>query len=173
MPNLWNVLRASLVHAARGFDAVARFCSSLAAGTLRREDIRADTETNWSRFHTRDSDVDKGLFPWEERLMEGFVHPADRILVIGCGTGRDVIPLGADGHRVTGVEPAAQAVALAHAACIRHGVTADLIHGYFEDVALPDSFEVVVFSYLCYGYIPESTKRVRCLPRAAGFSSVM
>src|SRR4051812_33877476 len=112
MPDPWNLLRASLIRTARGFDLAARICSSLAAATLHQADIRADTETNWGRFHTHASDVDKGFFPWEQRLVERFVRRGDRILVVGCGTGRDLIPLAASGHHVTGVDPAEHAVAL-------------------------------------------------------------
>lgn len=155
-----------MLRVARGFDLAARICASLAAATLQMRDIRSDTEQKWDRFYTLDMDIDKGLFPWEQHLIERFVNSGDRILVVGCGTGRDLIPLSAKGHEVTGVDPAQQAVALARAACRRRGVAADIIHGYFEDVGLSTPFEVIILSNLCYGLIPESKRRVDVLRKA-------
>lgn len=166
MPNLWKVVRSSMLRVGRGFDVAARVCASLAAATLRMRDIRSDTEHKWDRFYTLDVDIDKGLFPWEQHLIERFVNSGDRILVVGCGTGRDLIPLSAKGHEVTGVDPAQQAVALARAACRRRGVAADIIHGYFEDVGLSTPFDVIIFSNLCYGLIPESKRRIEALRKA-------
>lgn len=168
MPDFLSVVRTSLLRVGRGFDLAARVCASLAAATLRMRDIRSDTEHKWGRFHTLDADIDRGLFPWEEHLVERFVNAGDRILVVGCGTGRDVIPLGAKGYDVCGVDPAAQAVALAREACSRRGIAAKIIHGYFEDVALSSPFEVIIFSNLCYGLIPESRRRIEVLRKARG-----
>jgi SAM-dependent methyltransferase len=138
----------------------------MAATTLRMRDLRSDTQRTWGRFNALDEEIDSGLFLWEEQLFHRFVHPGDRVLVIGCGTGRDLVALGARGHPVTGVEPAAPAAALARAAVVRRGVVAEVVQGYFEDVALSDVFDTIVFSYFCYGYIPESRRRIDVLRKA-------
>ena len=52
------------------------------------------------------------------------------------------------------------------AAVIRRGLSAEIVQGYFEDVALPGVFDVIVFSFLCYGYIPESRRRIEVLRKA-------
>jgi SAM-dependent methyltransferase len=166
MPDLWSVVRHSMIRVSRGFDLAARICASVAAATLRMRDIRSDTEHKWERFYTLDADIDRGLFLWETHLVERFVNAGDRILVVGCGTGRDVIPLIASGHDVCGVDPAAPAVAVARDACSRRGIAAEIIHGYFEDIALSNPFDVVIFSNLCYGYIPESRRRIDALRKA-------
>jgi SAM-dependent methyltransferase len=88
------------------------------------------------------------------------------VLIVGCGTGRDVIALARRGHRVVGVDPAPRAMAIARAACVRHGLTVDLIHGFFEDVDIPGRFDVVMFSYLCYAYMPLSSLRTQALAKA-------
>jgi SAM-dependent methyltransferase len=166
MPDLWNVARNSLLRIGRGFDLAARVCASLAAATLQTRDIRSDTEHSWGRFHALDADIDRGLFAWEEPLVRRFVNSRDRVLVVGCGTGRDVIALSARGHVVTGVDAAPAAVALAREACARREVAAKIVHGYFEDVALSERFDAIILSYLCYGYIPESSRRIAVLRKA-------
>lgn len=167
MPDLHSVVRTVMLRLGKGFDLAARTCASMAAATLRLRDIRSDTQRTWGRFHARDEEIDSGLFFWEEKLFGRFVHPGDRILVIGCGTGRDLVALGARGHRVTGVEPAAPAAALAREALRRRGVDAEIVQGYFEDVAISDVFDTIVFSYFCYGYIPESRRRIEVLRKAS------
>jgi SAM-dependent methyltransferase len=163
-----SVIRASLIRTGRGFDRAAKICAAFAAATLRMRDIRSDTEHKWGRFYALDSDIDRGLFPWEEHLIERAVSPGARILVVGSGTGRDLIALSAKGYDVCGVDPAAAAVAIARDACSRRGITAAHIHGYYEDVAVPAPFDVIVFSNLCYGCIPESSRRVEVLRKAKG-----
>jgi SAM-dependent methyltransferase len=168
MPDLWKLVRGALLRVARSFDLAARVCTWLAAATLQRRDIRSDAEQSWGTFHALDANIDRGLFSWEELLVNRFVKPHDRILVVGCGTGRDLVALSARGHDVTGVEPAPAAVALAREGCASRGVAAAIVHGYFEDVVLTTRFDVIVLSYLCYGYIPESVRRVDVLRKARG-----
>ena len=59
----------------------------------------------------------------------------------------------------------------ANATARRHleqrGLSADIIEGFFEDVALPDRFDVIIFSYCCYSYIPDSRRRIAALRKAA------
>ena len=63
----------TLVQIGRGFDAGARICASLAASTLRLDDIRSDTEQRWGRFHTSDAEIDRGLFWWEQYHFEFWI----------------------------------------------------------------------------------------------------
>ena len=168
MPDVMSLVRASLIWSGRGFGRVARICNGLAASTLRMRHLRTDAEHDWGRFYTDDADIDRGLFRWEEHLVERFVRRGDRILIVGSGTGRDVIALSARGHDVCGVDPAAAAVAIAREACSRRGIVATLVCGYFEDAVLPGPFDVIVFSYLCYGLIPEARRRIDVLRKAKG-----
>ncbi len=166
MSDFLRIFRASLIHGGKAFDLGARICATFGAATLSMRDLRSGAEHEWDRFHTLDADIDRGLFQWEEFLVNRYVAAGDRILVVGSGTGRDLIALGAKGFDVCGVDPAATAVALAREACTRRGITARLIHGYVEDVPLPGPFDVIVFSYLCYGLIPESGRRTGVLRKA-------
>jgi SAM-dependent methyltransferase len=163
---LVRLLRASLVSSGRGLERAARLCGSLAASTLRMRDLRSDSEHEWGRFYAHDPDIDRGLFRWEEHLVERFVRPGDRLLVVGAGTGRDVIALSAKGYKVCGIESAPDAASIAREACRTRGIEATIVCGYFEDVTLPGSFDVIMFSYLTYGYIPEASRRTDILRKA-------
>jgi hypothetical protein len=74
----------------------------VALGTMRLNDLRAGVERRWSEFFVADADITSGLMPWESEVVSKFVRPADRVLVVGCGTGRDVLVLAGMGCRVTG-----------------------------------------------------------------------
>jgi SAM-dependent methyltransferase len=89
------------------------------------------------------------------------------VCVIGCGTGRDLLPFVAAGHDVVGIEPAAGPVATATRLLRERRSSAPVIHGFIEDVALPGAFDAIIFSPHCYSYIPGSARRVRLLERAA------
>jgi SAM-dependent methyltransferase len=100
-------------------------------------------------------------------MIARFVTRDDDVLLVGSGPGRDLIALAGDGYRVTAVEPARRAVAT----CRRHldmrGLSADIIEGFFEDVALPRRFDVIIFSGCCYSFIPASRRRIAALRKAS------
>src|SRR5688572_26874711 len=79
-------------------------CLYLAVGLLRRDDLRAVSQTRWSRYCAPDESAEAGLEPWEQRLYFSVLREGDRILVVGSGGGRDLLPFCARGHLVTGVE---------------------------------------------------------------------
>lgn len=139
----------------------------VAMGTVRLSELRAGIERRWSGFFVNDSDIASGLMPWESEVISRFVRPADRVLVVGCGTGRDVIVLAGLGCHVTGVEPAAASVAVAKRVFSERGLRVPILSGFFEDVALDGQFDVIDFSWFCYSYIPGSRRRVDVLRKAA------
>lgn len=55
--------------------------------------------------------------------------------------------------RVTGVEPAPQAVEAATRALRARNLAATLIEGFVEDVPLEGTFDLIMFSYCCYSYM--------------------
>ena len=68
-----------------------------------------------------------------------------RILDIGCGGGILSEPLARMGARVTGVEPAAENIAVARAHAEAEGLEIDYIHGLAEDLAAAGrGFDVVL-----------------------------
>jgi SAM-dependent methyltransferase len=156
----------ALFRAGRLFARVHRTFNHLSAGTLRIDDLRTGIEHSWERFEARDSDVEAGLVAWEEDLLASFVHLTDDLLLVGSGPGRDLVAMVARGYRVTAVEPARRATATARRHLAKQGLSADIIEGFFEDVALPRAFDVIIFSNCCYSFIPGSTRRIEALRKA-------
>ncbi|MFI5179169.1 MAG: class I SAM-dependent methyltransferase [Vicinamibacterales bacterium] len=151
----------------RLFARVGRVFNYLAAGTQRIGDLREGVERTWEDFNIRAADVASGLMPWEEDLVARFLKAGDRVLVVGSGTGRDLVALAERGYRVTGVEPSWKASAVAERALQQRGLSAEIVGAFFEDAAIAGPFEAIVFSYYCYCYIPESARRVAILRKAS------
>ena len=152
-----------LAGAARSLDLSGRAVMCLAAGSLRLHDLREAIAHTWEDFGRSERMILSGLMPWESVLYGRFLRPEDRILVVGCGTGRDLIALRKLGHRVEGLDVAPGAIALARRMLERQGLSADLYTGPVESVALPGSFDAFVFSWFCYGYIPQRETRIGVL----------
>ena len=159
----------------RTFFAMGRFSARvsivftyLGAGTLRLAELKDGIRRSWEGFYGRDEDVASGLMEWERDLVDRFVPQGSTVLVVGAGSGRDIIPLVERGCSVTGVEPASTSTAVARRMLQARGLTATLIDGFFEDVALPGPFDVVIFSFYSYSYIPQSRRRIAALRKAAG-----
>jgi len=149
--------------AARVLDLAGRTVMSFAAGWLRLDDLRGAITRTWDNFGRSEALVLSGLMPWERAVYDRFLKPEDRILVIGCGSGRDLIALLRLGYRVEGLDVAPGAIVLARQMLERQGLSADLSTGSIESVALTGTFDVFVFSWFCYGYIPQTATRIEVL----------
>ena len=159
-------LRAVLLRAARYAEQVGNALRFAGAGTMRMREVRAGIEREFGVYYESDREIGSGLLDWEQEIVDRFVKPRDRVLLVGSGTGRDLLPLAALGCRVTAVEPAERAVALARRALDARGLDATLVCGYFEDVPIDGRFDLVDFSHGCYSFIPGSARRVEALRKA-------
>ena len=157
----------SLFKTGRLFASATRVLNHVAAGTLTIDGLRLGIERAWEGFSAREADIAAGLTRSEEEMIARFVTRDDDVLLVGSGTGRDLVALVADRYRVTGVEPGRRAIATCRRGLERRGLTADIIEGFFEDVALPRRFDVILFSGCCYNFIPESRRRIAALRKAA------
>jgi len=161
-----GLVTATLFGAGRLFSRAARVCNHLAAGTLTIRDLRVGIERNWEDFSPRDADVAAGLTRWEEEMVARFVARDDDILLVGSGSGRDLVALVGLGYRVTAVEPARRAIDTCRRQLEMRGLSAAIIEGFVEDVALPRRFDVIFFAGCCYDFIPESCRRIAALRKA-------
>jgi len=99
--------------------------------------------------------------------MVPFIAPGERVLVAGCGTGRDVVALAAMGCRAAGVDPVPAAIATARRIIREQQLDIPVHVGFFDEAALEGEYDVVTFSGMCYGYIPERARRTAALRKAA------
>jgi SAM-dependent methyltransferase len=149
--------------AARVLDVAGRASLYLAVGTLRRRALSDAITRTWDEFSRSESEILSGLMPWENAWYERVLKPDDHILLIGCGAGRDLIALLERGYRVDGLDVSAQAVALARRMLEPRKFSAELYVGAIEELVPPGTFDAVIFSWFCYGYIPERRARIGAL----------
>jgi SAM-dependent methyltransferase len=137
----------------------------IAGGLLRLDDFKRDIAGYFEDYAALPAEIEEGFNPLEARVYQQMVPRGARVLVIGCGTGRDLLPFVAAGHDVVGIEPAAQPVAILRAVLQQRSAQAQIIRGFVEDEAIPGAFDAVIFSPHCYSYIPGSSRRVDVLKK--------
>lgn len=140
-------------------------CLYLAAGLLRRDDLRAASLARWAHFCTSVDEVDAGLDAWERRIYRDVLRPSDHVLLVGCGTGRDLLALRELGYDVTGLEQVPELVEMARRHLLRRGLTATVLEGFVESLNLDERYDAVVFSDGCYSSLPRSASRIATLTR--------
>ncbi len=168
MERVRRVAASVLFHAGKTADRSARLSHYLAAGTLRLADMRNSICNTWQDFYEGDTARAPLLLPWEEALYERFIPAASQVLIVGCGSGRDLAALGERGYQVTGIDPSERAITEARRMLHERKLSAPLIVGFFEDAPVPGRFEAVIFSYYSYALIPVSRRRIEALKKAAG-----
>ncbi|OFW26912.1 MAG: hypothetical protein A3H97_21930 [Acidobacteria bacterium RIFCSPLOWO2_02_FULL_65_29] len=157
---------ALLWHSADALARAANGCLYLAAGFLRQNELQAASALRWVNFGVSAAgDAEIGLTPSERRLYLEVLHPADRVLLVGCGTGRDLIGLCELGFEVTGIDQAAELVEIARQNLARRGLTASVALERAEDIELHDQYDAIVFSNGCYSFLRPSASRVGMLAR--------
>jgi SAM-dependent methyltransferase len=161
----WATFQASRL-AGHGLIAAARALAYASAGLLRRDELGRAIAGRWSRWGLDEHYALLGLFGWEEPFVRRFLKPDDRILVVGSGSGREVIALRRDGYNVEGLEPAAAAAELSREIMRKAGVDAHVRIGGIETVELDGHFDLFIFSWYCYSYIAHRATRIAALRSA-------
>jgi SAM-dependent methyltransferase len=162
-----RVIARLLFQIGRTGSRVTRLAAYLAVGTLRLAEVKNGIRQAWQGFCQQDAQIAAGLMPWESELVERFVQPGAEVLVIGCGSGRDLLVLSQRGCHVTGVDPADESIRTARRMLADRRLPATLVEGFFEEAPLMNQVDVVVFSYYAYTYIPEAHRRILALRKAA------
>jgi SAM-dependent methyltransferase len=119
----------------------------------------------WGAYNTNEEAIGAGWLPWEEAIAGELLTPSTRVLLIGSGAGRDLVPMARSACRVTAVEPLAHLNALASRALERHGVRARIETISIEEYVPREEFDVIWFSDRTYSYIPGRARRVALLRR--------
>jgi len=124
-------------------------------------DFRSLSVARWEAY----DDESTGLLPWEDEVYQAVIRPRDRVLLIGCGTGRDLLALRQRGCDVTGLEQSTSLADEARRTLARHGLPTLVIAEPIESYASQDTFDVIVFSHFTYSYVLGMTSRVGSLAR--------
>jgi SAM-dependent methyltransferase len=152
--------------AARLGGFVARAAQRLTYATFTPAEMSALQVKEWEDFGEAGSVSSHRLFEWEEALFARHVRPKDRLLVVGAGTGRDVLPFLEQGHAVTALDIAPRALGALGEAARARGYEVTLLEGSVDEVELPPSaFDAVVFSWFCFGYLRGTQERRAALDR--------
>lgn len=162
----WGVYKVSY-YVGRALVRAARLLAYATAGVLTKRELGRATAERWSDFGIDETYVLSGLFTWEENFYFRFLKPDDHVLIVGAGSGRDLIGLRRAGVHADGLEPSETAVSLARTMCAKAGVQADFHVGWIETATIPEKYDVFIFSWYCYSYICDRATRIGAL-RAAG-----
>ncbi|HEX6465506.1 MAG TPA: class I SAM-dependent methyltransferase [Vicinamibacterales bacterium] len=150
------------------FDRGARVWMYAAVGAGSLDQLRRDSAMDWRRYNDRTETIRAGLLPAEQQFVGEWVPAGGRILLIGSGSGRELVHLARGGFSVTGVEPVSHSVDMCRAALHVAQVHADVRTAFIEDVALADdSFDAAMFSLFVYSLIPMSARRIATVRRVA------
>ncbi|MBI3635946.1 MAG: class I SAM-dependent methyltransferase [Candidatus Rokubacteria bacterium] len=146
-------------------ERAAEITRALTLGLLRRAELEAGIVATWTGWATSGDGAAgrDALFPWEIAVYDRVLRPADRILVIGCGTGRDLIALLGRGYRAKGLDLVPDLTAEARARLARRGLSAPVVTANIRTAVLTGEYDVFIFSWFCYSYLPESHVRVDVL----------
>jgi SAM-dependent methyltransferase len=140
----------------------------VASGLRRASELEAGSLDEWNTFTVSDAEVDGGLEPDEQRLFQRFLRPSDRVLLVGCGGGRDLAALCWMGHAVSGIDLSPAAVESARSHLERRGLTAALRVGAVQHADIDGLHDVVIFSLGSYSCIRGAETRIATLNRLRG-----
>lgn len=137
----------------------------LAGGLRTIAHFKQAAASHYADFNDRPAEIDSAFNALEARMYRKAVRAGGRVCVVGCGTGRDLLPFVAAAHDTLGIEPALPAVEHLRRTLAARGATSTIVHGFIEDVALPGSFDAIILSPHCYSYIPGRVRRIAILKK--------
>ena len=109
---------------------------------------------------------DNPLFVYDTKLLEKwFSHPG-RLIDLGCGTGRHLVPFARRGFCVTGVDLSAPMVRVARSKLAGEGLSADVLRANLLDLrtyVAPSSFDHAIMMFSTLGLIAGTRNRYRLL----------
>lgn len=160
---LTRFLAFGLLKVARLFDQTGR---SLACAAFTPNELDALSVAEWESFAERPPVADDQLFGWERELFASQIRPGDSILVVGAGTGRDVLALLDASHAVTALDIAPRALDTLSQRARERGLRVTAVHASLIRADLKSAtFDVILFSWFCYGYTRGRAVRAATLAR--------
>jgi SAM-dependent methyltransferase len=162
---LRRALTSSLRQSARAAGFANRVLEHAAIGTLTLADLRQSVDSAWDRWSTNTEAWAQShpLMPWEQELYPRALRPDDRVLMIGCGSGRDLLALIGMGYRVDGLEPVARCAEAARYRVRELKTESQIFTGAIESFSIPAGYDAFIFSWFTYSYLLGSKARIRVL----------
>ena len=136
-------------------------CLYAGAGLLTLADFRSPSIARWEAYDNDSTELEE----WEDRVYRSVLTPSDRVLLIGCGTGRDLLALRQLGCPVTGLEQSPALAERARAHLATHDLPTRIVATAIESYDPDDALDAVVFSPYTYSYIHGTAARVATLAR--------
>jgi SAM-dependent methyltransferase len=106
------------------------------------------------------------LFPGGEQAVDFYRAEAERqggsVLELGCGTGRKLIPIGADGRPCMGLELSAPMLAEAQRKAAERGVDVEWVRGDMREFDLHQTFDLVFIAANTLLHLHDANDLVRC-----------
>jgi SAM-dependent methyltransferase len=133
----------------------------LGAGLLNVSDFRSPSIARWEAY---DND-NAGLEAWEAQVYADVLRPTDRVLLIGCGRGRDLLAMRQGGYQVTGLEQSPALADRARALLSSHRLPTAVVAEPIESYTTHETYDVIVFSPYTYSYLQGRVLRVAVLTR--------
>jgi 2-polyprenyl-3-methyl-5-hydroxy-6-metoxy-1,4-benzoquinol methylase len=142
----------------------------LSVSILRPDDLILLTRYSYSlSSHLKDpynqAYVDSGLDDTEEYFVKHNLKEDSKILVFGCGGGRECIALSRMGFRVTGIDFVEECIKASRENARKRNLKIAFICQDMTRLQLPpeERFESIMFSALLYSQIPSKNKRLGVL----------
>jgi SAM-dependent methyltransferase len=159
-----RALIGALEFASRQLRRATSLVAMLVLAATRRAELQEAISKSWRRYG-EDAGLPPLLAKWESDFYDAHLEPASRILLIGCGAGRDLIALAERGHRVDGLDIEPEALAACRVELERRGLRATLYTASVHEARLESPYDAALFSWFVYGYVPGAGERVRTLVR--------
>jgi SAM-dependent methyltransferase len=143
------------------FSRLGRLLASGLVGALRRRERLQAILAYWD--HCASAPVAATLYEWECDFYLRQLPAGGRVLLVGCGSGRDLVGLIRRGFRADGLDIAPRALTLCREALASNGVAARLYDVAVGDARLESDYDAAVFTWQGYGLILERSERIRAL----------
>jgi 2-polyprenyl-3-methyl-5-hydroxy-6-metoxy-1,4-benzoquinol methylase len=165
--NIRKGITAALLAASGMLRVASNGLTAVAAGVCGVDDLVSRTQEDWDSDRNlgllEAPNVFAGLMEWEKPIV-GALKPNSVVGVIGCGAGRDLIPLARMGFTVDGVDISPRAIRLAKEFIAKAGVHVDLYCADATEFIFPrKEYDAFIFSWFTYSYIPHSHRRIQAL----------
>ena len=171
MTGFRRLVTDGLVLGAKILTQASKGLGATAFGAADHTELRRRMHRYWdgaSETHT-EKHVFSGLMDREKQAYERYLPPYGSIGMIGCGAGRDLIALAQWGYQVEGIDISPRSIERGRELLARAGIDAPLLCGDVASSDFPgDQYDVFLFSWFCYAYIPGAGSRIELLDRLRG-----